>query len=65
LSLKTKVVECFPVWASKPVATVWGFGSQNRCDGFLVWASKPSRLRFVSYATKPMGGRRRGTRVEI
>jgi hypothetical protein len=23
LSLKTKVVQGFPVWASKPVATVW------------------------------------------
>jgi hypothetical protein len=32
------------IWASKsPVS-------------FLVWASKPSRLRFVGCATKPMGG---------
>jgi hypothetical protein len=25
-------------------------------NGFLVWPSKPSRLRFVSCATKPTGG---------
>jgi hypothetical protein len=42
LSLKTKVV-----------------------DGFLVWASKPSGLRFVGCATKPTEGGQRETRVEI
>jgi hypothetical protein len=56
LSLKTKVVEGFPVWASKPAATVWWFGSQNHHDDLLVWDSKPSRLWFVGCATKPMGG---------
>jgi hypothetical protein len=65
LSLKTKVVEGFSVWASKPAALVWWFGSQNHRDGFLVWASKPSGFRFVSCATKPTEGGRRGTRVEI
>jgi hypothetical protein len=29
---------------------------QNHRDRFLVWASKPSSLRFVDCATKPMGG---------
>jgi hypothetical protein len=65
LSLKTKVVEGLPVWASKPAALVWRFGPQNHRDGFLVWASKPSGLRFVGCATKPMEGGRRGTRVKI
>jgi hypothetical protein len=36
------VVEGFPVWASKQVASVWLFGHQNHRGGFLVWASKPS-----------------------
>jgi hypothetical protein len=31
----------------------------------LVWASKPSGLRFVGCATKPTEGGRRGTRVEV
>jgi hypothetical protein len=39
--------------------------AQNLCDSFLVWASKPSRLRFVGCATKLTEGGRRGTRVEI
>jgi hypothetical protein len=38
---------------------------QNHRDGFLVWASKPSRLWFVGCATKPMEGGRCETRVEI
>jgi hypothetical protein len=65
LSLKTNVVEGFPVWASKPVALFWWFGSQNHRDGFLVWASKPSRLQFVGCATKSTEGGQRGIRVEI
>jgi hypothetical protein len=65
LSLKTKVVEGFPVWASKPAALVWRSGPQNHRDGFLVWASKPSGLRFVGCATKLTEGGRRGIRVEI
>jgi hypothetical protein len=65
LSLKTKVVEGFPVWASKPVASVWWFGPQNHRDSFLVWVSKPSRLRFVSCATKPTEGGRRRTHIKI
>jgi hypothetical protein len=64
-SLKTKVVEGFPVWASKPVATVWWFVSQNHCGGFLVCALKPIRLRFIGCATKSMEEGRRGTHVEI
>jgi hypothetical protein len=39
--------------------------SQNHRDGFLVWASKSSRLRFVGCAIKPTDEGRRGTRVEI
>jgi hypothetical protein len=39
--------------------------SQNHRDGFLVWASKPSRLQFVGCTIKSMEEGRRGTRVEI
>jgi hypothetical protein len=56
LSLKIKVVEGFLVLASKPVPTVWWFGPQNHRDGFLVWASKLSKLWFVGCATKSTGG---------
>jgi hypothetical protein len=49
------VGEGFPVWASKQVATVWGFGPQNHRDSFLVWASKPNGLQFVGCVTKLMG----------
>jgi hypothetical protein len=56
LSLKTKVVEGFLVWALKPAVTIWWFGLQNHRDGFLVCASKPNRLQFITYATKPMKG---------
>jgi hypothetical protein len=60
------VMEGFSVWASKLAATIWWFWSQNYHDGFLVWVSKPSGLRFVGCATKLMGGWRwRGARVEI
>jgi hypothetical protein len=64
----------FFVLASKPVARVFRcgpqnrqhwFGAQNHHDGFLAWASKPSRLWFVGCATKPTEGGRHGTRVEI
>jgi hypothetical protein len=41
---------------------IWAAKSPRR---FLGWASKPSRLRFVSCATKPTKGSRRVTRVEI
>jgi hypothetical protein len=44
LSLKIKVVEGFLISPSKSAATVWWFGPQNHRGGFLVWASKPSRL---------------------
>jgi hypothetical protein len=57
LSLKIKVVEGFPIWASKPAVLVWWFGHQNHHDGFLVWASKPSRLRFVGCTRKTDRGR--------
>jgi hypothetical protein len=46
----------FLVCASKLAATVWWFEPQNHLDGFWVWASKPSRLRFIGCATKSMGG---------
>jgi hypothetical protein len=59
------VVEGFPVWTSKSAALVWWFEAQNHRDGFLVWASKPSRLQFVGYATKLTEEGRRGTRIEI
>jgi hypothetical protein len=52
--------------ASKPASIIWWFGSQNHRDGFLIWASKLSRLRFVGCAIKPTGGWRRcGAHVEI
>jgi hypothetical protein len=38
---------------------------QNHHGGFLIWASKPSGLRFVGCAMKPTEGGRRGIRVEI
>jgi hypothetical protein len=38
---------------------------QNYHDSFLVLTSKSSGLRFVSCATKLMGGGQRGTHVEI
>jgi hypothetical protein len=65
LSLKTKVVEGFLIWALKPAALAWWFGHQNHRDDFLVCASKSSRLRFVSCVTKPTEGGRRETRVKI
>jgi hypothetical protein len=65
LSLKTKVVEGFPVWVSKLTALVWLFVPQNHSGGLLVWASKPSGLRFVGCATKPMEGGWCETRIEI
>jgi hypothetical protein len=106
LSLKTKLVEGFPVWASKLVAQfgdlgrnitaiVSWFGPQNQvCDGLSVapqnrregngvgYASRSSGLLcvkaswarvsrsdlktgLVGCASKPTGGQRRGTHVEI
>jgi hypothetical protein len=41
---------------------IWASKSLRR---FLVWASKPSRLRFVDCATKSMDGGQRGTHIEI
>jgi hypothetical protein len=41
------------------------FGPQNHHDGFLVWASKSSKLRFVGCAIKPLEGGRRGIHIEI
>jgi hypothetical protein len=61
----------------KLVARVSWFGPQNRqlrfgdlglkitMTVFLVWAPKPSGLRFVSHATKLTEGGRHGTRVNI
>jgi hypothetical protein len=65
LSLKTKVVEGFPVWTSKPAAPVWWFGTQNHRDILLVWDSKHSGFRFVGCTKKSTEGGRRGTHVEI
>jgi hypothetical protein len=42
-----------------------GLGLKTGSSGFVIWVLKPSRLRFVGCATKPMEGGRRGTRVEI
>jgi hypothetical protein len=67
LTLKL-VATVSPNLALKPVARVSRFVAQNQhrrfgdlelkiiANDFLVWASKPSELRFVSCATKPMGG---------
>jgi hypothetical protein len=55
----------FPGLGLKTGNSGLGFSPQNHHDGFLVWASKPSGLRFVDCATKPMKGGRHGTRVEI
>jgi hypothetical protein len=52
LSLKTGI-SGLVIWASKSPLQ------------FLVWASKPSGLRFVGCATKPTEDVRRRTRVEI
>jgi hypothetical protein len=38
---------------------------KTKLEGFPVWASKPSRLRFIGCATKPTDGGRRGTHDEI
>jgi hypothetical protein len=65
LSLKTKVVEGFPVYALKLVTLVWRFGPQNHHNGFLVLDSKPSGLRFVGCTIKPTEVGQRGTRIEI
>jgi hypothetical protein len=64
LTLKS-VATGFPVWSSKPAATVWWFGSQNQHDDFLIWSSKPSRLRFVGCTIKLREGWWRGKHVEI
>jgi hypothetical protein len=37
----------------------------NHRDGFLVWVSKLSGLRFIACATKSMEGGQRRTRIEI
>jgi hypothetical protein len=49
----------------KITAMVYWFVPQNHRDGLLVCASKSSMLRFLGCATKPMGGRRCRTCVEI
>jgi hypothetical protein len=41
---------------------IWVSKSPRR---YLVWDTKPSKLRFVGCATKPTEGGRRDTRVEI
>jgi hypothetical protein len=53
------------IWDSKQAASIWWFGTQNHHYGFLVWASKPSSLRFVGYTIKPTEGCRHGTHFEI
>jgi hypothetical protein len=68
------VVTVFSSLASKLMATVslglasklmMGFLVEPHHDGFLIWASKPSRLRFVGCTVKPMEEGRRETHVEI
>jgi hypothetical protein len=45
---------------------IFQFESHNDCDGFLIWASKPRRIRFVGCATKPTeGGQCDETHVDI
>jgi hypothetical protein len=51
--------------ASKPVVTVSPGLTSKPAVSFLVWASKPIRLRFVGCATKSTEGDQRGTHVEI
>jgi hypothetical protein len=55
----------FPSLALKTGSSSLVIWHQNHCDAFLVWVSKSSVLRFISCATKPTKGGRRGTRVEI
>jgi hypothetical protein len=40
-------------------------GLKTGSSSLVIWASKPSRLRFIDCVTKPMEGGRRGTHVEI
>jgi hypothetical protein len=56
----------FLVWATKPRLMVceW-FGLKTGSSGLVVWASKPSGLRFVGCTTKLMERGRCGTRVKI
>jgi hypothetical protein len=42
-----------------------GFGLKTGSSGLVIWASKPSGLRFVGCTIKPMEGGQRGTRIEI
>jgi hypothetical protein len=65
LSLKTKVNSLWVVWPQNHSDGFHRFGLKTGGDGFLVWASKPSGLRFVGCATKPMERGQRETRVEI
>jgi hypothetical protein len=64
LASKSKAT-IFSSFASKLAAPVCWFGSQNYRDGFIIWASKLSRFRFVGCATKPTDGERCWTRVKI
>jgi hypothetical protein len=54
-----------PVWTQNHSDGFSWFGLKTCGSGFPVWASKPSRLRFVDCTTKPMEGGWRGTRVAI
>jgi hypothetical protein len=51
--------------ALKPVARVPGLGLETGSSGLVVWASKPSGLRFVGCTTKLMERGRCETRVKI
>jgi hypothetical protein len=42
-----------------------GLDFKTGSSGLVIWTSKPSKLRFVGCATKPMEGCRRGTHVKI
>jgi hypothetical protein len=77
-SLASKLVATVsPDLASKPTVSFL-VEPQNQCgggfpslglktgsSGLVIWASKPSRLHFISCTTKLTEGGRRGTRVEI
>jgi hypothetical protein len=77
LSLKTKANSLWVVWLQNHSNDFLRLVLKTSGDGFpglglktssyslVIWASKPSRLRFIGCAIKPMEGGRRGTHVEI
>jgi hypothetical protein len=77
-SLASKLVVTFsPGLTSKPMVSFLvepqnqggggfpGLGLKTGIFGLVIWASKPSGLRFVGCTTKPTEGGRCGTRIDI